>query len=91
MPILDKLTFKNPLFLWLNRRGYLQIKLPLLAIVHRHFGERKKVWEQGQKSGKERTTLVDLFLTAEKDNQEKTKLTPEKSAVGMVLAGSETT
>ena len=91
MPVLDKLTFKNPIVLWFNRRGRLEMRKPLIGIVQRQFAERKKVWEKKQTSGEDNETLADCFLAAERENKEKIKLTPDRHAVTMVTAGSETT
>lgn len=91
MPLLDKLTFKNPILLWFNRHGLLEPKKPLLSIVQRQFIERKKIWEQNAGSEDNRVTLVDRFLQAQQDHQDKVSIPPEGHAFTMVVAGSETT
>lgn len=91
MPILDRLTFKNPILMWFNRRGLFEPKKPLLSIVQRHFFERKKIWEQKSGSEGDRVTLVDRFLQAQRDHQEKVSIPPQGHAFTMVVAGSETT
>ncbi|PVH96823.1 cytochrome P450-like protein [Periconia macrospinosa] len=91
MPILDRLTFKNPLLLFLNRHGIMESKKPLLSIVHRHFEARKKIWEEKDGREGDRVTLIDRFLQAQRDNAEKVPMPPERHAVTMVTAGSETT
>jgi hypothetical protein len=91
MPVLDRLTFKNPLLLWLQRCGCVKLEPPLLGIVRRLFLDRKRIWEEGAGIEGDRATLVDRFLQVAHDNEEKSEITPEQQALGMVLAGSETT
>lgn len=91
MPLLDKVTVKNPVLLWLNRRGWFKNENPLLQITQGHFNERRNIWEREQNDEAGRKTLVDRFLTAEKENPEKVQMRPSSHALTMVTAGSETT
>lgn len=91
MPLLDKLTLKNPILLWLQKRGMAELINPLRPIVQRHFMERKVVWENNRAQESERETLVDRFLAVEAENPGTSSLKPEGHAMTMVLAGSETT
>ena len=91
MPLLDHLTFKNPLLLWLQKRGMFLLENPLTRIVHNHFQERKQVWQSKRDQSTDGKTLSDHFLTAERDNAGKIEFRAEGMAFGMIVAGSETT
>lgn len=91
MPILDKFTFKNPLLLWLNRRGWLNPSVPLKQAVTRQFTARKQHSEEAKGHISDRETLTDRFLAAEKEHPEKIELKPLKHSLTMIVAGSETT
>ncbi|KAJ9603325.1 hypothetical protein H2200_012103 [Cladophialophora chaetospira] len=95
MPILDTLTFKNPILMFLQRKGLVPgFSSPLQPIIAKHFSERKAVWQASNQKGSqagEHETLVDRFLIAERDNPEKFDMAPENHARTMIVAGSETT
>jgi len=90
-PILDKLTFKNPLLVLLSRLGIMELTTPLVALVGRHFDERKQVWENEKGTSSDRETLVDRFIMLEKEQGENMQISPKTQAFSMVVAGSETT
>jgi hypothetical protein len=69
MPILDKITFKNPLLMSLNRHGWFNIRNPLYPIVNRQFTERKQHWEDTKGRPSDRETLSDKFLLGKKGIQ----------------------
>jgi cytochrome P450 len=91
MPILDKLTFKNPLLLWFNRHGWFNIRNPLYPIVKRQFTDRKQHWEDAEGRPTDREVLSDRFLLAKKQHPEDTDFQPLQHSITMVVAGSETT
>lgn len=94
MPLLDKLTIKNPIILYLQRTGILPAyPNPLRPVVSKHFHQRKAIWQASNEKdaqAQEQETLVDKFLTVDRDNPEKLEMKPETSAMMMVVAGSET-
>lgn len=91
MPLLDKITFKNPLLMWLNRRGFLNPSNPLAPVVTRQFIARKQHWQDAKGRVTDRETLADKFLTAEKEHLEVIELKPFDHSLTMIVAGSETT
>lgn len=95
MPVLDTLTFKNPLLMWLQRNHYVAgFPNPLVPIVTKFFSERKQAWKTAEEKGiqiSDHDTLVDKFLIAERDNTEKIDIKPQGHALTMIIAGSETT
>ncbi len=91
MPILDKLTFKNPLLMWLNRRGLLVPQNPLTPVVTKQFEAAKRHFQDGKGRANDRETLADRFLLVEKEHPEEIELKPFGHCVTMIVAGSETT
>ena len=91
MPVLDSMTFKNPLLMWLNRHGWFNIRNPLHPIIYRQFNDRKQYWEGTQGRPTDRDTFSDKFLLAKKEHAEDKEFQPMSHSVTMVVAGSETT
>jgi hypothetical protein len=91
MPVLDKLTFKNPLLMWFNRHGLFNIPNPLFPIVKRQFTDRKQHWEDTAGRPIDREVLNDKFLQAKMEHPEDVEFQPLQHSLTMVVAGSETT
>jgi cytochrome P450 len=91
MPILEKLTFKNPLLMWFNQHGLFNMRNPLLPIVKRQFTDRKQHWEDAEGYPTDREVLSDRLLVAKKEHPENTDFQPLQHSITMVVAGSETT
>ena len=91
MPILDKITFKNPILMWFNRHGLLNIPSPIRPIVKRQLEDRAQHWKNSGGRPTDRELLSDKFLLAKKEHPEQTEFDPLGHSVAMVIAGSETT
>ena len=100
MPLLDKLTLKNPILLWIQKKGFLQPKIAITEDVTKQFGARKQYWLE-KKANKEekvhitppadRVTLTDKFLDADAERGPNMELSPFNHSHTMIVAGSETT
>lgn len=96
MPILDKLLLKNPVLLWLNRRGYFNsTPNPVVAFALSRQNVRKEHQRRDSHIDSTRPESQDLlkkFLQAQASHPE---TVTDKEVLGlgisMVLAGSETT
>jgi hypothetical protein len=91
MPILDKLTLKNPFLMWFNRHSLFNIRNPLFPIVKRQFTDRKEHWEDAGGRPTDREVMSDGFLLAKQQHPEDTDFQPLQHSITMVVAGSETT
>ncbi|GAB7337947.1 hypothetical protein MBLNU457_4327t1 [Dothideomycetes sp. NU457] len=96
MPVLDKLLLKNPILLWLNRRGYFNsTPNPVVAFASSRQHARKEHQRRDShvdSTGDESKDLLSKFLQAQASHPE---TVTDKEVLGlgisMVLAGSETT
>ena len=95
MPWLDQVFLKNPVLLWLNRRGLFNSR-PSPAVswaLTRQVARVQAIKEEKHTAGADgRVDLLDKFLQA-KENHPDTVADKEVLGLGlsMVLAGSETT
>lgn len=99
MPILDSLFWKNPILLWLGRRGWYNKPSPTIPFAVKHLTQRLRAAKQttdgeGTSSigeGK-REDLMAKFLNAKRDHPE---TVDDKEMLGMAIsmvnAGSDTT
>ncbi|MDI1490294.1 MAG: hypothetical protein OHK93_001494 [Ramalina farinacea] len=96
MPSLDYLFWRNPVLLWLSKRGWYDATSPTVPFAVRHLGSRLKA-VGGEKDSNEtrpeaREDLLAKFLNAKRDNP---GLINDRTVLGlslsMVNAGGDTT
>ncbi|KAL8948174.1 MAG: hypothetical protein Q9222_005615 [Ikaeria aurantiellina] len=96
VPFLDYLFWRNPVLLWLSKRGWYDATSPTVPFALRHLGGRLKAVdghkELSEKPQARREDLLDKFLKAKRDNPD---LINDRTVLGlslsMVNAGSDTT
>ena len=91
---MDKLFYKNPVKLWLNRLGFFNKLDPAVSFAMEHQKHRWQLAEAGKRSIDENSpeTLTDRFIRASKEYPD-TITSNEVLSLGldMLFAGSETT
>ena len=70
MPWLDQVTYKNPILLWLNRKGWVRYTNPFEPLVHRQFVERQKFWQDTNGRPSDREMILDVLLRIQKEHPE---------------------
>ena len=96
MPFLDYLFWRNPVLLWLSKRGWYDATSPTVPFAVRHLGSRLKAAGGGNDSietkWEGREDLLAKFLNAKRDNP---GLINDRTVLGlslsMVNAGGDTT
>ncbi|RFU24689.1 hypothetical protein B7463_g11642, partial [Scytalidium lignicola] len=89
--IIDQLTLKNPIFLWLNKHGWFDPPNPFMPILKHQFFERQEHWKGIKGRPADRDTLNDLFLKTQQEHPEVTDFRPITHSMSVVGAGVEAT
>jgi cytochrome P450 len=96
-PPVDRLLWKNPIFLWLGKVGWYNKVTPTVPFAHRHITARLSAMEKeipldSIQSETKQVDLLDKFIRAKKEHPE---IIDEKALLGLTLsmvnAGSDTT
>jgi cytochrome P450 len=92
MPILDKLFWKNPFFMWLSRHGLYDDTFPAVPFARKAM-EQKRAYRTDKEDAKDRPEdLLTKFLQAKEAHPD---VVGDKEvmamALSMIFAGSETT
>ena len=94
MPALDYLFWRNPVLLWLSKRGWYDQSSPTVPFALKHLGQRLKTApdEKDAKMSEGREDLLAKFLNAKRENPE---IVNDRTILGlslsMVNAGGDTT
>lgn len=93
-PFLDKIFYKNPIKLWLNKLGLFNRPDPAVSFAMEHQKHRWQLAEDAKPSIDDSSpeTLTDLFIRASKEYPD--TVTPNdvlSLGLDMIFAGSETT
>ena len=89
MPWLDRVTYKNPILLWLNRKGLVQYPNPFEPLVHRQFVERQKFWQDTNGRPSDREMILDVLLRIQKEHPEIPDFQPIMHSFSIIGGASE--
>jgi len=90
LTILDRLISKNPLVLWVQKRGWFDNPNPFMAIVVRQFFERQAHWASKDRPA-DRDTVNDVLLKTQQEHPEVPDFSPLVHSTSAIGAGVEAT
>ena len=91
MPLLDKLTIKNPILVWLSRMGWVNPKVPFAERMHRMYLERENIYRESKGRPSDQATLTDAFLKSQDEHPEITDFEPFTHCTSIIGAASDAT